>query len=178
MKQARHWDLGLPPCIFLLFTGNERAEYNYKLLTSRPPRTLGRTAESISRVGSTAARRIARGRWRVCYAPHTGVLEPSDLRTGEGKRRTAAATRSRGGAIQVVAAPQSPDNAAHGSRFRGGCGVVGPPTVGGPPAGPPPQQGRAGGPPPPRRSAHGHGVGRLSRPPAQDRRGQHAGRTI
>src|SRR5215475_4308725 len=95
MKQARHWDLGLPPCIFLLFTGNDRAEYNCKLLTSRPPRTLGRTAESISRVGSTAARRIARGRWRVCYAPHTGVLEPSDLRTGEGKRRVAAAARSR-----------------------------------------------------------------------------------
>src|SRR5215813_1971462 len=48
MKQARHWDLGLPPCIFLLFAGNDRAEHSYKLNTSRPPRTLGRTAESIS----------------------------------------------------------------------------------------------------------------------------------
>src|SRR5262249_62017772 len=46
-------------------------------------------------VGSTAARRIARERWRVCYAPHTGVLEPSDLRRGEGKRQVAAAARSR-----------------------------------------------------------------------------------
>src|SRR5262245_8019480 len=48
MKQARHWDLGLPLCIFLLFTGGDRAEYNYKLITSHPPRTLERTAESIS----------------------------------------------------------------------------------------------------------------------------------
>src|SRR5215471_2927055 len=99
MKQARQWDLGLPLCIFLLFTGSDRAEYNYKLITSRPPRTLGRTAESISpRVGSTAARRIARRRWRLCYAPHTGVLEPSDLRRGEGKRQVAAAARSRAAA--------------------------------------------------------------------------------
>src|SRR6516162_7480853 len=108
MKQARHWDLGLPPCIFLLFTGNDRPEHNYKLITSPPAADFGTNSGiDLPRVGSTAARRIARGRWRVCYAPHTGVLEPSHLRTGEGKRRTAAATRSRGGAIQVVGASPS-----------------------------------------------------------------------
>src|SRR5262245_23608410 len=98
MKQARH--RGPRPAFLYFPVIYGEGSGPSTVADLRPPRTLGRTAESISPRVDRPQRDGLPGEdgafaWRVCYAPHTGVLEPSDLRRGEGKRQVAAAARSR-----------------------------------------------------------------------------------